>query len=388
MIVGSQAKSFSDAYPSVVKLLDSEGSLVASRNGVCKEFLNFHTEIACPQRRFVGGNNRGMNPFFLIAEAIWIAAGHSDVAFLSIFNSGIAKYSDDGKVFHAPYGFRLRKYGARAEDGDRLVSHGIDQVATVIRMLWNDPSDRRAVMSIWDAKQDLAVDSKDIPCNDMVMIKVRDRQMHTTICNRSNDVHWGLPTNVFQFSFITELMAGCLDYVLGTQTHISQSLHLYDWHEDITDAMRFCGFSNYTLYEGIGANCIPIDFNFESEVPPIRYVELSNYLNDIIVQVKRAYLGEEVDKRVLDKIWKFSKILYAYTEMLLIYIDYKKSEGDKEERRHRALNSISALCVLIEAAGYRTDTWDLYYMCSAFFMRNLKDRSMYDQELVRKLTAL
>ena len=196
MIIGSTAKSFSDAYPSVVKLLDSEGSLVASRNGVCKEFLNFHTEIACPQRRFVGGNNRGMNPFFLIAEAIWIAAGHSDVAFLSIFNQGIAKYSDDGKVFHAPYGFRLRKYGARAEDGDRLVSHGIDQVATVIRMLWNDPSDRRAVMSIWDAKQDLAADSKDIPCNDMVMIKVRDRQMHTTICNRSNDVHWGLPTNV------------------------------------------------------------------------------------------------------------------------------------------------------------------------------------------------
>ena len=71
-------------------------------------------------------------------------------------------------------------------------------------------------MSIWNTDFDLGTQTKDIPCNDLVMLKIRNGKMVTTIQNRSNDLHLGLPTNVFQFSFLTEMMAGCLGIELGT----------------------------------------------------------------------------------------------------------------------------------------------------------------------------
>ena len=389
MILGAFCEDFSSVYPHIVRGIEETGKVVSSRNGSCKELLNFHTEITCPYKRLVGGNMRKMNAFFLIAEAIWIAAGHNDVAFLSLFNSGMEKYSDDGKVFHAPYGFRLRKYGLRSEEADDALAQGsIDQVATVIRMLWKNSDDRRAVMSIWDVKQDLAVDSKDIPCNDMIMIKVRDGKMYTTICNRSNDIHWGLPTNVFQFSFLTEMMAGCLGLELGTQTHLSQSLHLYSWHDKVTEEMRKCDFSDNTLYDRMRSKYHKIDFNFESDVPTIRYVELSNHLNDIIDMVKRASSGEEIDEVSLDRLMKFSKILYAYACLLLIYVEYKRSGTPSDDTRNKALSDIEALMMFLDSSGLNVDNWDVYNMCASFFLRNLNDTSAYDQDMVKKLTTL
>ena len=142
---------------------------------------------------------------------MWIALGRKDVAFLTLFNKKMSDFSDDEKTFHAPYGYRLRHFGIRTEDSfvdDNLnASKGYDQVIDAIKIFTENPNSRQVVMSIWNPNFDLGYKTKDIPCNDMIMLKIRNGKLITTIQNRSNDLHWGLPTNIFQFSFLTELMA-------------------------------------------------------------------------------------------------------------------------------------------------------------------------------------
>src|SRR5690606_39271094 len=143
---------------------------------------------------------------------LWIWAGRKDVAFLLPFNKRIAEFSDDGKVFHAPYGWRLRKWGlstseepVEVTDSNKHAIQFIDQIKTSIQMISDDEITRRAVMSIWNPDFDLNHNGLDLPCNDLVELIVRDGKLNMTIANRSNDLHWGLPTNVFQFSWILEL---------------------------------------------------------------------------------------------------------------------------------------------------------------------------------------
>jgi len=138
------------------------------------------------------------------------------VGFLKRFNSNIAIYSDDGKIFHAPYGYRLRK------------EFGFDQFEHVIRILKADPDSRRAVLQIWHCELDLVKESKDIPCNDLMMCKIRDGKLNITVCNRSNDIIWGCyGANVVQFSVIQEYLAAMLDVGIGEYRQISDSYHAY-----------------------------------------------------------------------------------------------------------------------------------------------------------------
>ena len=170
-----------------------------------------------PQRRVLFDAERDANPFFHLFESLWILAGRRDVRFLSWFNSRIADYSDDGKVFHAPYGFRLRH-----------AFNGTDQLQAVARQLRTDPNSRRAVLQIWNAGLDLNVTSKDLPCNLMVLPRVRDGVLDITVCNRSNDAVWGAyGANAVQFSFIQEYLAHMIGCGIGEYTQMSHNLHVY-----------------------------------------------------------------------------------------------------------------------------------------------------------------
>ena len=253
---------FSLLYPMINEQIFKHGNNSDSRNGNTVEYLNWKTEILSPRYRCVGGNNRDMNIFFLLAEAMWIWTGRRDVGFLDMFNSNMKQFSDDGKVFHAPYGFRMRHFGRHSDSNE--FDYDTDQFEEAIKMLMKDPETRRCVIQIWNADLDLNTDSKDLPCNDLVMLQQRGGKLHMTINNRSNDLHWGLPTNVFQFSFILECLCACLDMKMGTQTHNSKSLHIYLNSMSSKIAERMLKAEETHLYEG-AVRPLPFDFKFNDE---------------------------------------------------------------------------------------------------------------------------
>ena len=361
--------TFSEVYPVLNEYLLEKREWELCRDGKVKEILDFKTIITNPYRRLVGGYGRNINPFFLLAEAMWIFCGRKDVRFLSLFNKNMEQFSDDGKVFHAPYGFRLRHWGVRSEDKfceeNLHAAQGYDQVADAIKLFENNPNTRQVVLSIWNPDLDLGTKTKDIPCNDIIMLKIRDGKLITTIQNRSNDLHWGLPTNLFQFSFLTELIAACLNIELGTQTHNSQSLHVYDWN-NIANVMQE-NFSQeekgFNLYDV--AKERRIDFNFSHQVAGNRLREIDYYINVLLDNIERVSRGADENKDEISSLANFSQYLHRVYVYLRIYLKYKAAiTVSKDSKVYEAEKAIDAIQLV---DGEDWCDWDVSILARNWF---------------------
>jgi thymidylate synthase len=230
--------------------LQDFGEDVEVRGAKTKEFLNAVTVVKEPWHHCILIPSRRWNPWLALSEALWILAGRDDVAALQPYNSHIIDYSDDGKYLYGAYGNRI-----------------YNQIDDVILRLKKDTSDRRAVLQIWrsgaeeiykgsevwsTSKHDLTTNSKDPPCNNMVYFKLRQNKLHMTVINRSNDLHFGLmAVNLPTFGILQSYIAARLGVEMGTQTHFSNSLHIYTNEpraKAITDRMLYVETEDMPVY--------------------------------------------------------------------------------------------------------------------------------------------
>lgn len=207
----------------------------------------FITEWWKPNRNVLFDPIRDANPFFHYLEAMWILAGRNDVAFLEHILPRMREFSDDGGTFHGAYGHRLRHWGGYDFAGDQ-----IEQAITILR---DKPNSRQVVLSIWDPARDLGTRTKDMPCNDMIMLSLRNGRLNMTVNNRSNDVVLGCyGANAVQFSMLFMYLAARIGCAVGTYYQVSNSFHVYtdnpywqwfdaqytkdpaNWHQPIHDA--------------------------------------------------------------------------------------------------------------------------------------------------------
>jgi thymidylate synthase len=158
---------------------------------------------------------RALNPFFALYELSWILSGSNSLSGLQYFIHDYGKFSDDNKTLYGAYGYRLRKY------------HGFDQIEKALALLKSNPSNRRASLLIWSST-DLGYDSLDIPCNQLVNLKVREGHLDLSVTNRSNDIYLGVPYNVLQYHALQTYLAAELNLLPGKQIHFIDSLHFYE----------------------------------------------------------------------------------------------------------------------------------------------------------------
>lgn len=259
----SSVRNVNEGLDALVEL-SARGHLwrtISPRGMETKEFKGtFITEYQKPRERVLFNAARDCNPFFHLMESIWILAGRSDVAFLAQYNAKIASFSDDGKSFHAPYGYRLRHHFAGPQG--LFEAKECDQIAEVIRLLLGDPDTRRAVLCIWDPFEDLNVTSKDIPCNALVMLKQRDDILDMTVCCRSNDAIWGAyGANAVQFSMLQEFIASAIGAEVGVYRQVSDSFHIYTdniaWKRVVAEHRDTIDQSGLDWYSADGSECIP-----------------------------------------------------------------------------------------------------------------------------------
>lgn len=206
----------------VSELVHTPDYVVTVRDRPTREILNAVTEIMHPQVRCQMVPGRKLNPWLALSESLWMLAGRHDIAALLPYNKRITEFSDDGVTMYGAYGARMAP-----------------QIPAMIRRLQEKPEDRRAVLQIWNSS-DLVADTKDPPCNDIVMFKMRQDRLFMLVACRSNDLHWGLhAVNLPQFSILQEYIASRLGVEMGTQTHMSHSLHVYTDKQGqrITDRM-------------------------------------------------------------------------------------------------------------------------------------------------------
>ena len=209
-------RNVSEALASGIRLMKAEGEKLSSRNGTTLEIPEpVTTTYHLPWERVITCPVRDANPFFHLMESLWIIKGRQDVKFLNEFNKRMVDYSDDGIIFNAPYGHRIRNHGVA------------DQLEQVIDTLALDPTSRQAVCQIWD-QNDLMKDTKDKACNMSIVFRIRNGELCITVYNRSNDMIWGAyGANAVQFSMIQEYVAARLGIPMGTYDQVSNSFHVY-----------------------------------------------------------------------------------------------------------------------------------------------------------------
>ena len=209
-------RDFSELYYEMLEFALSENvSLIDSRVGRVKDFGCAFYELHAEDSRLTYLIGRNLNPFFALAEFAWLINGSNALKPLQFFIKAYGQFSDDGETLNGAYGFRLRHY------------FGCDQIEACIQLLRNDPTSRRVVLTLWSA-DDLAANSKDLPCNTAVYLKIRNEALDVTVLNRSNDLYLGVPYDILVFYLLQLYIADRIGSKAGVQRHFVDSFHLYE----------------------------------------------------------------------------------------------------------------------------------------------------------------
>ena len=219
-----EADNVNDAYYSALALIDTEGFTDESRNGLVLKFPGpLVTKYQFSHERVLFDAARDANPFLHLFEAMWMLSGSNDAQWIGQFGPNLLNFSDDGKTLHGAYGHRWREH------------FKVDQITGAIDELIRDPRSRRVVISMWDPYIDppvAAAGGKDVPCNTQIYLNVRpDNTLSMTVCNRSNDLIWGLyGANAVHMSILHEYIALAVGIPMGDLVTISNDAHVYEKH--------------------------------------------------------------------------------------------------------------------------------------------------------------
>lgn len=210
--------TFAEGYRSLVADVLANGELTRPRGKECleKRSLMVHTE---QHTRLAGA---GVNYRLATAEAMAYICGWDDVAWFERFRPGYAEFSDDGVGLHGAYGKRLLPY-----------------LDAALERLAADPDSRQAVVNIWNGKRDTLQPSKDLPCNTLIHLLLRNGKLHMFVHVRSQDAVWGLPYDHDAWWLVLRALAPCLGAVdPGGLTQYIDSLHVYTSGAGFYDAEK------------------------------------------------------------------------------------------------------------------------------------------------------
>jgi hypothetical protein len=220
-----RARNVNEAYRLGMDMIRAEGISEQSRNGpvwVMPEPVT--TVYEKPYERVLFDPVRDANPFFHCAEIVWMMAGTKDPKFLDTYVHDFSeRYAEADGNMHGAYGERWFTHFA-----------GTDQITKIGNMLLDDATTRRAVLTMWDPRTDLAVNKRDIPCNTHAYFRGRhDHLEHAwyldmTVLCRSNDMIWGAyGANAVHMSAMMEVVAGLAGMRMGRYYQVSNNFHAY-----------------------------------------------------------------------------------------------------------------------------------------------------------------
>jgi thymidylate synthase len=169
---------------------------------------------------------------YMIAEMVWYLSGNNSTEWISNYSAFWRNISDDGTTANSAYGARIFKTHPYQEL--EQMPHPWTQWQYVKDELKKDPDSRRAVIHI-RMPQDSVLAQKDVPCTLTLQFFIRDGELHQVASMRSSDIILGIAYDIPAFTLFQELLALELGVGLGTYTHISNSLHIYERHFEMVE---------------------------------------------------------------------------------------------------------------------------------------------------------
>lgn len=127
------------------------------------------------------------------------------------------------------YGFAFRHFGAEYRDCDTdYTGQGYDQVAEVLRLIREDPTSRRILISLWNPC-DLGKVALP-PCHVLYQFYVDGEYLSCSMYQRSGDVGLGVPFNIASASLMTHLFAHLTGKRAREFVYTIGDAHIYNDH--------------------------------------------------------------------------------------------------------------------------------------------------------------
>jgi thymidylate synthase len=144
-------------------------------------------------------------------KTIWTANANAD------YWTHKAKYPGDaGRI----YGVQWRNW--KTENGS------VDQIATLIDGLKNDPYSRRHILTAWNVGE---LDQMALPpCHLLTQFYVRDNNLSCQVYIRSNDIFLGNPFNIASYAVLTHMIAHVCDMGVADLVLTIGDAHIYKSH--------------------------------------------------------------------------------------------------------------------------------------------------------------
>ena len=159
---------------------------------------------------------RNWNPEYAEAEWQWYLTGDPRISTLGEIYGKIPpiwkRMADENGQVNSNYGYQWER--AR-------------QLENVVEMLIENPSTRRACISIYDGKE-ISDYASDTPCTYAVQFTILDNRLNMCVTMRSNDLWFGFCNDQYCFSSLQKLVAERLKLKTGTYYHFVHNLHLYN----------------------------------------------------------------------------------------------------------------------------------------------------------------
>lgn len=196
-------------------------------------------ELESPLNALPIGTGRKLNPRIAAAEALQLIGGFTEPEWLCRIAPQFKQFREDIKVgstsspwFHGAYGMRVSTS---------------NQLEVAYRRLYNSPSTRQAVVTLWHPESDAEDGHLDYPCTVALNFRLsgthyrQHDRLNMQVLMRSNDAWLGLPYDMFQFTQLQLTLCTVLGVQPGTYTHTAWSMHLYftnlDQSYEVTDSL-------------------------------------------------------------------------------------------------------------------------------------------------------
>jgi thymidylate synthase len=101
----------------------------------------------------------------------------------------------------------------------------VDQIATLLEQLRNNPSSRRLIVSAWNVGE---LDAMALaPCHCLFQFYVAGGRLSCQLYQRSADVFLGVPFNIASYALLTHMIAHVTGLGVGDFVHTFGDAHLY-----------------------------------------------------------------------------------------------------------------------------------------------------------------
>lgn len=223
-------RSCNEAFVYISEKIKKDYDFVSKPRGLeTKEIINLSISVSDPYDRLIINKHRKISLKYLVGEFLWYERGSDLLDEICFYSKFWEKLSNDSKTVNSCYGKRIY-FPKKESQWERAKNELID-----------DKDTRRAILII-SRKEDFAINSKDVPCTMFLQFLIRNDKLILHTYMRSNDLVLGFTYDVaiftlWQEKMLLELKRYYPDLSIGNYYHNTTSMHVYDRHFDMVDAI-------------------------------------------------------------------------------------------------------------------------------------------------------